>query len=381
MSETATEIPTTALNKWGDLISEERQAELQGYLDRWASETDHGGRKGPFDKTPTQPAGVNLTGADVYWLAGEVRDALGHVGGLHLEGAYVGGQHLVGAQLYGAHLERASLIGSHLEEADLSQAHLGRVSFIGAYLEGTVLSGARLEGALFVQAHLEGANLAVAHLEGADFRGTWLDTKTVLGGITLDNKTKLGDINWSGIGSVNLTQINWEQMPTLGDEQGVGLRAKASEHEAVVRAYRQVAAQLRSQGMSEVADRFLFRAQVRQRGVLLRQGKFGSYLFSLLVLSGLAGYGFRLRRILFAYGLTLVLFAAAYFASGQWLGGTHLEWYESLLVSLTAIHGRVFFTQFGLDNLQSWIAAVESVVGIVIEGVFVAMLIQKFFGR
>jgi hypothetical protein len=74
------------------------------------------------------------------------------------------------------------------------------------------------------------------------------------------------------------------------------------------------------------------------------------------------------------------LFATAYFAAGVWLGATHLEWYEALLVSLTAIHGRVFITTFGRDSIQAWIAAVESVVGIVIEGVFVAMLIQRFFG-
>jgi len=43
------------------------------------------------------------------------------------------------------------------------------------------------------------------------------------------------------------------------------------------------------------------------------------------------------------------------------------------------IHGRVFFTQWGLDTLQSWLATAESVIGIVIEGVFVAMLIQHLF--
>jgi hypothetical protein len=53
----------------------------------------------------------------------------------------------------------------------------------------------------------------------------------------------------------------------------VGLRARVAEHEAVVRAYRQLAAQLRAQGFSEVADRFLLRAQIRQRGVLLRQAR------------------------------------------------------------------------------------------------------------
>jgi hypothetical protein len=41
----------------------------------------------------------------------------------------------------------------------------------------------------------------------------------------------------------------------------------------------------------------------------------------------------------------------------------------------------VFITPFGLDSLQSWVAAVESVVGIVIESTFVAVLIQRFFGR
>lgn len=40
--------PEAVGKRWGDLISEERQAKLQGYLDRWAEETDHGERKGPF---------------------------------------------------------------------------------------------------------------------------------------------------------------------------------------------------------------------------------------------------------------------------------------------------------------------------------------------
>jgi hypothetical protein len=50
-----------------------------------------------------------------------------------------------------------------------------------------------------------------------------------------------------------------------------------------------------------------------------------------------------------------------------------------LQISLNAIHGRVFFVQFGLDSLQSWLATAESVIGIVIEGVFVAMIIQRLF--
>jgi hypothetical protein len=145
-------------------------------------------------------------------------------------------------------------------------------------------------------------------------------------------------------------------------------------------AYRQVAPQLRAQGLSEVAYRFTYRGEVMQRRLFWHQHKPFAYLFSGL-LALLAGYGYRLWRILVAYGLALALFATAYFVTGQWFGGTHLSPYGSFIVSLTAVHGRVFITSFGLDSLQALIAAVESVVGIVIEGVFVAMLIQQFFGR
>jgi hypothetical protein len=77
----------------------------------------------------------------------------------------------------------------------------------------------------------------------------------------------------------------------------------------------------------------------------------------------------------------LAVFAVAYFAAGAWLGGRRLTPPEALLVSRTAFHGRVFVAQFGLDSVQAWVAAVDSVTGIAIEGTFVAMLIQRFFAR
>jgi hypothetical protein len=54
---------------------------------------------------------------------------------------------------------------------------------------------------------------------------------------------------------------------------------------------------------------------------------------------------------------------------------------DSFLVSLSAIHGRTTFEQLGAWSGAAWTAAVESVVGIVIEGIFIAMLIQRFFAR
>ena len=59
MSEAQQEKPA---NAWGQPISEERQAQLQGYLDTWVAETDHDERKGRF-------ARVQLTGNGMSWLA------------------------------------------------------------------------------------------------------------------------------------------------------------------------------------------------------------------------------------------------------------------------------------------------------------------------
>ena len=114
-----------------------------------------------------------------------------------------------------------------------------------------------------------------------------------------------------------------------------------------------------------------------QRQVLRYQRKLGGYLFSWL-LAGLAGYGYRLRRIFVVYGLAVLLFAIGYFLAGGVTGLTQTQaqlslqqqMLDALQVSLNAIHGRVFFTQLGLDTLQSWLATLESIVGIVIEGVF-----------
>ena len=54
--EESTSTPEPPAPNWGDPISAECQAELQGMLDAWdAPGADHGDKKGPF-------AGVSLTG-------------------------------------------------------------------------------------------------------------------------------------------------------------------------------------------------------------------------------------------------------------------------------------------------------------------------------
>src|SRR5262249_19080274 len=74
---------------YGTPLGPERQRELQGYLDKWHDQSDHGWRKGPFH-------GVTLREADLSWLAARVRTASGNVPDLHLMGADLGGVQLAG---------------------------------------------------------------------------------------------------------------------------------------------------------------------------------------------------------------------------------------------------------------------------------------------
>ncbi|HEY7832597.1 MAG TPA: pentapeptide repeat-containing protein [Ktedonobacterales bacterium] len=259
-----------------------------------------------------------------------------------------------------------------------------------------------LEKAIISMAHLEGADLGGAHLERANLRGAWLDSKTVLSDATLDRKTRLGDIQWSGVGAVNLTQIAWNAIPMLGDERGMTPRSPVADHDAAVRAYRQLAAQLRAQGMSEAADRFAERAQIRQRKRSLRQlvadwrrpwrlpGDLLRWLFSWF-LALLAGYGYHPGRSVFWYLATIGGFAFLFFQATHGAitfglppsGVQPLKWYEALVLSVSSFHGRGFFQptgQNGLGDPVAILAAAEAVFGVLIEISFIATFTQRFFG-
>jgi hypothetical protein len=53
---------------------------------------------------------------------------------------------------------------------------------------------------------------------------------------------------------------------------------------------------------------------------------------------------------------------------------------EAVLLSLTAFHGRVFSMNFPLDTPQAILTACETILGLLMEGVFIAMLTQRLFG-
>ena len=60
----------------------------------------------------------------------------------------------------------------------------------------------------------------------------------------------------------------------------------------------------------------------------------------------------------------------------------HLAWYNAIVVSMTAFHGRGFSpSTFSQGNPLSIASAIEAFVGLIIEVTFIATLTQRFFNR
>lgn len=356
-----------------------------------------------------------------------------------LEGAMLQGAHLEGARLRAAALAGADLSFARLDDARLNEMHAEGARLLGTSLEGAVLAEARLERAVLSSASLAGAELFAAHLEGARLNevrlcGTRRDDATLarlraldpeaaevlpgadLAGIFFDSTTALdeavlGDEQYGAVsvadarwGGINLAVVDWALVRALGDERTArepldangkpkDAAARLAEFRTAVRASRQLAVALRGQGLSEQADFFAYRAQVLQREVLRREAlrplaaderhawrrralRAGQYVFSLF-LDGLAGYGYRPGRSLVAYIASLALFALAYHLVQPALG-----WVGAFALSINSFHGRGFFaSSVSPADPVTVLAAVEAIVGLVIEISFIATFTQRFFGR
>jgi len=307
-----------------------------------------------------------------------------------MRGTNLSGAQLEGAILRRAQLERAILRWAQLQGAHLSWAQLQGAILYRAYLKGAHLRGAQLEGADLSEAQLEGADLSRAQLKGAILSGAQLKG-AILRNVILGDKQRIGprlaDLQW---GDNNLAVVDWSQVDVLGDEREARQKKtpdgkkkekaeRLSEYQAAVRANRQLAVALQSQGLSEEAARFAYRAQRLQRIVLRRQWRVGSYLFSGF-LDLIAGYGYRPGRTVLWYLCVIVSFAVAYFALG------HLPPFpDALVFSLMSFHGRGFFpslsSETSLHNQVVEIAAIEAVVGLLIEISFIATFTQRYFGK
>jgi len=137
-------------------------------------------------------------------------------------------------------------------------------------------------------------------LPPTDLHGAFLNGASRLDGVTLGTPdlgfVSLSDVHW---GDVNLAVVDWTQTTRgflgirqrieaieLGDEREARQASTQAEiqnqgvklemFKRAVRANRQLATALRSQGLNEDADRFAYKAQKLQREVLRRQQRHGA---------------------------------------------------------------------------------------------------------
>ena len=347
-------------------------------------------------QTQGEQAAIHLEGANLF--------------GAYLEGANLFGAHFEGADLSSAHFEGANLLSAHLERADLSHAHFEGVSLSYTHFEGADLSHAHLEGVSLWYAHFEGANLFDAHFEGADLSHAHLegaDLAHIHFADTHHIGPRIADAQW---GDTNLAIVDWSLVTLLGDEyqarqrydEAEGQRkdkdTRIEEYKDAARANRQLSVMLQSQGLNEDATRFAYRAQALQKAVLwfrliqdntpfrTRLSLLGSWLFSWFMFL-IAGYGYRFGRTFLTYLTAISGFATLYYlygisdvdAHGK-PGPHHLSFYEAVVVSLTAFHGRGFFVgTFSPGDPQALVAAFEAFVGLLIEVIFIATLTRRLF--
>jgi hypothetical protein len=144
---------------------------------------------------------------------------------------------------------------------------------------------------------------------------------------------------------------------------------------------------LRSQGLLILASNYRFREQVLERKALFSEGRLLGWSFSWLLLL-VTGYGERPVRGFMVYLLVLFGFAAAFFALGSDVFGlgTHdalTSPVSALVFSITAFHGRGFFPggQLALDDPITVLAALEAIIGLFVEIIFIATFTQRFFAR
>jgi len=364
----------------------------------------------------------------------------------HLENAYLLGTFLEGANLLEAHCEGARLGGAQLEGANLQDVHfegkavprddlarlrrwlphfparLRAADLRGMYLDKrTNLTGARLgdERLGFVtlaDIHWGDVNLTVVdwkqvkwlgdeHIApplrnktedlpqesakpaeetaNSSSRGS-KETRTMR---AIDRMLRAQEVNDAVISYVTSSPTLMERMRRRQvreeEQEKVRLKNLATWRDtAALRANRQLAVILRSQGLNEDADRFAYRAHLIQRRMLLRNGprSIGPFLFSCF-LDVLAGYGYKPGRTLVAYLSIILGFGLLYFLSGQDVEPHYSPLY-ALLVSIISFHGRGFFPSGFLPTMPMVVlGACEAIIGVTIEISFIATFTQRYFGK
>jgi Pentapeptide repeats (8 copies) len=325
--------------------------------------------------------GIPLTRVDIEWLLTIHHKEHGPINeseGLDLRGADL--HNLPLARMRGG-LSGVEMLLATEKQQRAAAILLRKADLHEAQLQGADLHEAQLQGADLRRAQLQGAYLGRAQLENTSLDNVFLCDERGIG-------PRIADVQW---GNTNLAVVDWSKVQMLGDEydahQKTTLERERKDKDTLldgfrsaVRANRQLAVALQSQGLNEEASRFAYRAQRLQRTVLRLQRKWGQYLFYTF-LEALAGYGYRpIRTVLWYLGM-ISLFALAY----HYIGGLSLYPPDAFVYSLTSFHGRGFFP--GLDARPSlhdpliMLAALEAVIGLFIEISFIATFTQRFFGK
>jgi Pentapeptide repeats (8 copies) len=268
---------------------------------------------------------------------------------------------------------------ANLSEVDFYELNLGGIHLYRANLSGADLARADLAGADLSAANLMGARLSEANLSGADLREAIMDEATRLRDMHVDERTKLADVGWN---DAIVTRVKWPSR--LGDEVAISEAKGRPDRIAAIRdaerAYRGLSLALREQGWLARASDYRIREQQLRREAHLREGGFGSWVFS-CILGIVAGYGERPRRILAAYLVIILVFALAYLLVGTPTGVIPGP-LDAIVFSLTSFHGRGFFPGEAatLHDPLTILAALEAVVGLFVELVLIATFTRRFLG-
>jgi hypothetical protein len=314
-----------------------------------------------------------------------------NLSGTDFEGTNLSGANLAGADLSEATLIRTNLSGAHLffntnlsnanlDHANLSKADCGLANFTDSRLNNTNLDDINLS-----QANLSGANLERASLKGTRLDRALMNAETILDGITLTPTTRVFGVRWNG---VPLDAIDWKQAPRFGDEPTTEALAKmkpqdrATAFRNAARAYHGLSVALRDQGLADVASTYRLRELVMERKAMRYERNYGGWFLNML-LGAVAGHGEKPGRAFVAYLGIVTSFAIIYWLVTNFLhsGAQPLQWYEAVVLSVSPFHGRGFFTNtIQLGDPLAIVAAIEAMMGLFIELVFIATFSRRFLG-
>lgn len=289
--------------------------------------------------------------------------------------------------------------GVIMEEANLREAQLQGATLCNARLQGAILRHAYLQYATLIGADLQHTGLSSAKLQGTNLRHTQLQG-AFLADAELGDEQQVGPyLADAHLENANLAVLGWSQITILADEHEAQQKqrdgkvkattTRLEEYRVAVRANRQLAIALQTQGLNEEASRFVYRAQCLERRVFWfqmlqseaalnhRMQSGGAWLFSWL-LDLIAGYGYRPQRCLVLYVLALIGFTLAHYIVGV-VAGPHLTLLNALAVSVQSLHGRIFSFQAG--DPQTLLNTIEAFVGLFIEAIVVAVITQRILGK